>query len=338
MQGSRSSSPSPERIRRLCMPSTVSVPVIKVSSIRSTRATAASGSRRRPRPVPGSCASSAAGDLYNSSQFAALPGHLRGPDLPSPDVVVASYTPGYVGLLCEFRCRFLGHRLLLSSVLSRRPDAVYYPRPYTCGAHAWYNPATSTYYRGGAWYGPYGGYGAGAAYNPATGTYRRGYGAYGPGGGYRVGQAYNPRTGHGQQAPQLTVRTDLLRAARGYNPSTGTRFAGAQGSSVYGSWGSRCGFARRPGSQRRLYEYCGRARQGQPGEPEAAQRSRDRTILTWAMTATSTARAKRTGRSMRTEHGLPRAGQAEMRPRRLSPVRRDQPAQARAELPRSLRT
>jgi hypothetical protein len=157
---------------------------------------------------------------------------------PSPDVVYAGYTPGYVGLYIGFGVAMWGTGYYYPPYYHAGPVPVYYSRPYTWGAHAWYNPATSTYYRGGTWYGPYGGYGAGASYNPATGTYRRGYGAYGPAGGYRVGQAYNPRTGTWATSAAAYGPNGSIRAARGYNPSTGARFAGAQGSSVYGSWGS----------------------------------------------------------------------------------------------------
>ena len=157
---------------------------------------------------------------------------------PSPDVVAASYSPGYVGCYVSFGVVLWGTGYHYPPYYHPGPMPIYYPRPYTWGAHAWYNPATSTYYRGGAWYGPYGGHGAGAAYNPATGTYRRGYGAYGPAGGYRVGQAYNPRTGTWATGAAAYGPNGSIRAARGYNPATGARFAGAQGSSVYGTWGS----------------------------------------------------------------------------------------------------
>lgn len=157
---------------------------------------------------------------------------------PSANVVVASYSPGYVGCYVSFGVAFWGTGYYYPPYYQPGPMPIYYARPYTWGAHAWYNPATSTYYRGGAWYGPYGGYGAGASYNPATGTYRRGYGEYGPAGGYRVGQAYNPRTGTWATGAAAYGPNGSVRAARGYNPSRGTRFAGAQGSSVYGSWGS----------------------------------------------------------------------------------------------------
>ena len=71
----------------------------------------------------------------------------------------------------------------------------YYPRPYTYGCDAFYNPANGSFHRAGYGYGPYGGVAAGATYSAATGTYARGAAVYGP---YQSGaavQAYNPRTG-----------------------------------------------------------------------------------------------------------------------------------------------
>jgi hypothetical protein len=158
----------------------------------------------------------------------------------SPDVVVSSYTSGYTGCYVSFGVVMWGTGFYYPPYWYYPPYGypIYYPRPYTWGAYAWYNPATSTYYRGGAYYGPYGGYGAGASYNAATGTYKRGYGAYGPAGGYKVGQAYNSRTGAWATGAAAYGPNGSIRAAQGYNPQTGTRFAGAQGSSVYGSWGA----------------------------------------------------------------------------------------------------
>jgi len=158
----------------------------------------------------------------------------------SPELVVSSYSSGYAGCYVSYGVVFWGTGYYYPPYWHYPPYGypVYYPRPYTWGAHAWYNPSTNTYYRGGAVYGPYGGFGAGASYNAATGTYKRGYGAYGPAGGYKVGQAYNPRTGAWATGAAAYGPNGAVRAAHGYDPSTGTRFAGAQGSSVYGSWGA----------------------------------------------------------------------------------------------------
>jgi len=159
---------------------------------------------------------------------------------PSPDVVVASYYPGYTSCYVSYGVVFWGTGYYYPPHWHYPPHGypIYYPHPYTYGAHAWYHPATNTYYRGGAAYGPYGGFGAGASYNATTGTYKRGYGAYGPSGGYKVGQAYNPRTGAYASGAAAYGPNGSIRAAGGYNPSTGTRAAGAQGSSMSGSWGA----------------------------------------------------------------------------------------------------
>jgi hypothetical protein len=159
---------------------------------------------------------------------------------PSSEEVVSSYTSGYSGCYVSFGVSFWGTGYYYPPYWHYPPYGypVYRPMPYTWGAHAWYNPATSTYYRGGAAYGPYGGFGAGASYNAATGTYKRGYGAYGPSGGYKVGQAYNSQTGSWATGAAAYGPNGSIRAAQGYDPATGTRFAGAQGSSVYGSWGA----------------------------------------------------------------------------------------------------
>lgn len=159
---------------------------------------------------------------------------------PEPDVVVASYYPGYTGCYVSYGVVFWGTGYYYPPYwhYGYMPMPIYYPHPYTYGAHAWYHPATNTYYRGGAAYGPYGGFGAGASYNATTGTYKRGYGAYGPSGGYKVGEAYNPRTGAYASGAAAYGPNGSVRAAQGYNPSTGTRAAGVQGSNMYGSWGA----------------------------------------------------------------------------------------------------
>ena len=157
---------------------------------------------------------------------------------PSPDVVIVSYYPGYTSCYVSYGVVVWGTGHYYPPYYHPAPIPIYYPHPYTYGAHAWYHPATNTYYRGGAAYGPYGGFGAGASYNASTGTYKRGYGAYGPSGGYKVGQAYNPNTGAWANGAAAYGPNGSIQAARGYNPSTGTGAAGARGSSMYGSWGA----------------------------------------------------------------------------------------------------
>jgi hypothetical protein len=157
---------------------------------------------------------------------------------PSPDVVVVSYSSGYTGCYVSYGVVFWGTGYYYPPYWHHGPYPIYYPHPYTWGAHAWYSPATNTYYRGGAAYGPYGGFGAGASYNATTGTYKRGYGAYGPSGGYKVGQAYNPSTGAWASGAAAYGPNGSIRAGQGYNPATGTRVAGAGGTNMYGSWGA----------------------------------------------------------------------------------------------------
>lgn len=155
----------------------------------------------------------------------------------TPDYIVVSYTPGYIGCYVSGGVVFWGTGYYYPAYWYPAPVPYYHPYPYTWGCCAWYNPVTNTYYRGGAFYGPYGGFGACAVYNPATGRYARGFAAYGPNGGYKVGSAYNPRTGAWAHGAAAYGPNGAWRAGRGYNPQTGTFAAGAQGTNIYGSWG-----------------------------------------------------------------------------------------------------
>lgn len=155
----------------------------------------------------------------------------------SEDEVVSSYTDGYLGGYVYDDVLMWGTGYYYPPYWYYGALPVYYPCPYTWGAAAWYNPATNTYFRGGAVYGPYGGFGAAAAYNAATGTYARGAAAYGPYGGFKVGAAYNPATGAWARGAAGYGPNGAWRGGYGYNPATGTHIAAAQGSSVYGSWG-----------------------------------------------------------------------------------------------------
>jgi hypothetical protein len=156
----------------------------------------------------------------------------------TPETVTTSFTAGYLGGFVTAGLLYWGTGYYYPPYWGPGVVPAYWPRPYTYGAAAWYNPATNTYYRGGAVYGPYGGAGAGAAYNPATGTYARGAAAYGPYGGFKVGAAYNPTTGAYARGAAAYGPYGSYRAGTAYNPQTGTRAAGAQGSNVYGSWGN----------------------------------------------------------------------------------------------------
>lgn len=132
----------------------------------------------------------------------------------TPSTIVVGYTPGYYGAYVYGGTVVWGTGYYYHSYVAVGVAAVpvYWGAPhYTYGASAWYNPATGTYARGAAVYGPYGGYGAAAAYNPRTGTYAQGAAVWGPNGGAAAG--------------------------RTYNPSTGTYSAGYHAANPYGSWG-----------------------------------------------------------------------------------------------------
>ena len=110
--------------------------------------------------------------------------------------VVFGYTSGYMGIYVSNGCVVYGTGYYYPPyVYYGGYYPIYYPYPYSYGVHAYYNPHTGMYSRGGVAYGPYGGVGRGAAYNPRTGTYARGTAAWGPYGGSAAAHAYNPRTG-----------------------------------------------------------------------------------------------------------------------------------------------
>ena len=114
----------------------------------------------------------------------------------TPDTVIYGYTAGYTGI-------YVGHGVAMWGTgyyyppyysVGNGPLPVYWPCPYyTYGSSAWYNPATGTYLRGSARYGPFGGYARAAAYNPATGAYDWGrtvWGPYGPAASDHAANAY----------------------------------------------------------------------------------------------------------------------------------------------------
>ena len=114
----------------------------------------------------------------------------------TPDTVTYAYTAGYTGVYVGYGVAMWGTGYYYPPYYGYGPYPVYWPSSYyTYGASAWYNPATATYGRGSAVYGPYGGYARGAAYNPATGTYAWGRSAWGPYGSAASGGFYNPNTG-----------------------------------------------------------------------------------------------------------------------------------------------
>ncbi|MEW6348600.1 MAG: hypothetical protein AB1646_06025 [Thermodesulfobacteriota bacterium] len=111
------------------------------------------------------------------------------------DEVEFGYTSGYMGAYD------LGGYLVFGTGYYYRPyfwpgfRPIYWPRPFTYGMRAHYNPITGTFSRGVGYYGPFGGAGRGAVYNPRTGTYFRGAVAYGPNNAAYAGLAYSPSTG-----------------------------------------------------------------------------------------------------------------------------------------------
>lgn len=113
------------------------------------------------------------------------------------DQVVYGYTDGYLGEYVSDGVVTWGTGYVYPPYLGVGAVPVYYPRAYTYGADAFYDPRTGTFHRAGYGYGPYGGIAAGAAYDPATGTYARGAAVYGPAQSAAAGEAYNPRTGVG---------------------------------------------------------------------------------------------------------------------------------------------
>lgn len=77
---------------------------------------------------------------------------------------------------------------------------IYYPRPFTWGLAAYYNPVRGMYGRYGYAYGPYRGIAGARSWNPVTGAYGRAGAAWGPRGSAGFVGAYNPRTDAGGYA------------------------------------------------------------------------------------------------------------------------------------------
>lgn len=134
----------------------------------------------------------------------------------TPDVVYVGYTPGYHHHYVSFGISIYGSGYYWPAYYHYYDPfyypywpyyPVYYPYHHAYGFGAYYNPATGTYGRGAAVYGPYGGFGRGASHNPTTGRYSRGVAAWGPEGGAYARQAYNPRTG---------VYSETIQSANSY--------------------------------------------------------------------------------------------------------------------------
>ena len=132
-----------------------------------------------------------------------------------PEAVWYSYTTGYLSGFLAWGTYLYGTGWSYSPYWYSWPGydyPIYYPRPYTWGVGAYYNPIRGTYGRYGYAYGPYRGIAGARAWNPATGAYARAGAAWGPRGTAGFVGAYNPRSGRGAYA--------------------------AGGQSVYGSWRS----------------------------------------------------------------------------------------------------
>jgi Bacterial SH3 domain len=132
-----------------------------------------------------------------------------------PEAVWYSYTMGYLGAYLAWGTYVYGTGWPYAPYWYRWPgyaDPIYYPRPYTWGVGAYYNPLRGAYGRYGYAYGPYRGIAGARAWNPVTGAYARAGAGWGPRGSAGFFGAYSPRTG-----------------GAGY---------GAGGRNVYGSWKS----------------------------------------------------------------------------------------------------
>ncbi len=111
------------------------------------------------------------------------------------DEVEFGYTSGYLGCYESYGTVVYGTGFYYTPYLWPGFRPVFWPRPYSYGCAAYYNPFTGGFVRAGAFYGPYRGIGRGAVYNPWTGTYARGTVVWGPGGAAWAGIAYTPATG-----------------------------------------------------------------------------------------------------------------------------------------------
>lgn len=132
----------------------------------------------------------------------------------SPTHVTYGYSSGYMFGLLAWGVLVYGNGWYYPPYYRPWPGRppIYYPRPISYGAGAYYNPARGSFGRYGYAYGPYRGIQARSSWNPKTGTYARGARVSGPGGSRGFVSAYNPRTGN--------------------------RAVAKGGSNVYGKWGS----------------------------------------------------------------------------------------------------
>ncbi len=133
----------------------------------------------------------------------------------TPDAVEMGYTLGYQGAYVLNGCLVFGAGVAIGSAWSVEDEDYWtwhlWVPFYSYGCAAWFNPVACGFYRGCAWYGPYGGVGFSAVYSPWTGAWARGVTRYGPA-GYAGGFA-------------------------AYNPVTDRGIVHAEGGGIYGSWG-----------------------------------------------------------------------------------------------------
>ncbi|MCG7394380.1 SH3 domain-containing protein [Microvirga sp. ACRRW] len=114
-----------------------------------------------------------------------------------PDAVWYSYTMGYLYGFPAWGTYVYGTGWLYPPYWYNWAGynyPIYYPRPFTWGLGAYYNPVRGMYGRYGYAYGPYRGIAGARAWNPRTDTYARAGAAWGPRGSAGFVGAYNPRT------------------------------------------------------------------------------------------------------------------------------------------------
>jgi hypothetical protein len=111
------------------------------------------------------------------------------------DSLVYGYTDGYMGTYLSDGVPVWGSGYYYPPYVEVGAVPYFFPRAYTYGADAYYDPIDGVFRRAGFGYGPHGGVGAAAVYNPYTGTYARGVVVHGPDETVAFGQAVNPRIG-----------------------------------------------------------------------------------------------------------------------------------------------
>lgn len=111
------------------------------------------------------------------------------------DEVEFGYTAGYLGCYEQYGTVVYGTGYYYPPYFWPGLRPIFWPRPYSYGFAAYYNPFTGGFLRAGVFYGPYRGIGRGAVYNPWTGSYARGVAVWGPRGAAWAGIAYTPYTG-----------------------------------------------------------------------------------------------------------------------------------------------